>query len=138
MKGKVKKYFIVSNGMKVEVSKEIYEFDKEDKRLEANLDRKDRYHHLSQYSNFDTDELNGEEMIYDSSEESTEEKAERILMIEKLQSLLSHLSQEEFEIIHLLFFENVTEREAAEALHMPRSTIHKYKLKFKHFKWENM
>jgi len=124
---KIREYSININGADVAVSKEVYEVYEEQRKDGKNRRKRDKRNRLVSYHNLDTDELAGEEILYDSTEESTVEKAERALMAEKLHILLSSLLPDEQEVIRLLFFKNMSEREAAEVMGVSSVAIHKKK-----------
>ncbi len=56
----------------------------------------------------------------------------RKMQYEMLHKALSLLSEEEEKLIHLLFFEEYTEREVAEAMGIYHNAVHKHKKRILH------
>ena len=91
--------------------------------------RRERYieeeaHRAGQVSlnTLDTDELDGTSIVEDTSE-PIEEKILRKLMIEKLPEAIEVLSEEEKELIEMLYFERMTERQITTVTGVPQTTI---------------
>ena len=70
----------------------------------------------------DSDELDGTSIVEDTSE-PFEEKILRKLMIEKLPEAIEVLSEEEKELIEMLYFEGMTERQITTVTGVPQTTI---------------
>lgn len=117
-------YTLAVNGNSVQVSREVYEIYEEQKNDSRNRKKRDKRNRLVSYNNLDTEELSGEEIITDHTQESTAELAERSIMTNELYSAVKKLEPDEWEIINLLFFQNMSERQAAKMLHVPYMTLH--------------
>ena len=70
----------------------------------------------------DTDELDGTGVLADTSE-PFEDKVLRKLMAEKLPEAISVLTEEEKELIRMIYFNGISERELSAILDIPRKTL---------------
>ena len=80
------------------------------------------------YNAMDTDEMTGESTIADETV-NVEDTAIKNVMIDELHKALSILSDEELHIINALFYEQITERNLAERLHISQPAVNKRKNK---------
>lgn len=108
---KDKKYFLLVNGKKEEVSKEVYTEYWKLKNRENYLKRQDAKFGLLPFSSFDQDG----HFIENIPDESVdvEKIVETKLRIEDLYNALSKLNKEERKIIDALYFEDKSIRELA-------------------------
>ena len=122
-----KKYYIRVPEALVEVSKEIYvEFYRSERRLRT-LEEKDQRNGLISYNAFDTDEGLGEEYVADLNSSSLEDLAIARLMQRKLRSSIEMLPAEDQELIHALFYEQMTEAEFGKRMGISQAAISKWK-----------
>lgn len=111
----------------VPVEEEVYYAYYRAKRYEKNLEEKDARNRKVLFSNLDTEMLNGEEMIPDMEARSVESFVIETLMLERMRKCLELLGEEEKEIIRVLFFKNMSEREAAAEWGISQPAVHKRK-----------
>lgn len=93
------------------------------------LERKDRRHGKVNYSAMDTRETLGEETIPDLDAKPVEDQALANILCDEVRDCLSRLSEEEREVIHLIYYERMSEREAAKRLSLHNMTVHKRKVR---------
>lgn len=125
----VKKYRIRVTGTLIEVSKEVYlTYYRMDRRARY-LEEKDTDHGTALYSNMDTEEMIGEEMIPDTDSPSVEEMALDMVMNEKLRKCMLTLTIQELELVDGLFFQELSERQFAFRTKTPLMTIHNRKVR---------
>jgi len=98
------------------------------KRQEKYLEEKDLSHGVVSYDAIDSDEMCGEEMIPDTSE-NVEDVIATKLMIEKLYECLEMLNVDELWLIINLFYKGKTERQLAANLRCTQPIIHKRKVR---------
>ena len=124
-----KKYYIHIPGTIVEVSKEIYEeYYHLDRKLRT-LEEKDQRHGLIHYNNFDTDDSLGEEIITEWTAESVEETVIRNLMIANLRVHLAKLPVIERDLIHAIFYDQISEADIGKRLGISQKAVNKRKKK---------
>lgn len=112
-------YFINLGYAVMETTEEsYYDFYKDVNRNET-LKRLDAKNGLVSYSALDTNEFNGADIIEDPSD-SLEDRILRSQMIEKL---LEVLSDEDKELVEMLYFDGMTEREITRLTGVARTTI---------------
>lgn len=99
-----KKYVLRAQNQLVEVTEEVYIAYYGMSNHEQYLERKDMKNGTMYYSNLDTSETLGEEMIPDLNSPSVEDVVLTVLMIEKLRSCINLLSEVEQELIEQLYF----------------------------------
>lgn len=129
MAEKQKKYVIKIPGQLVEVTEEIYLTYYRMRRRELFLEEKDMQHGISRYSDLDTEEILGEEMIPDRTSEDIQDTVVAKLMTERLQQCLRLLPDAERELIHALYFEGLSERQLSKRTGLPQKTINDRKHK---------
>lgn len=120
-----KKYIIKISGKLVEVTAEVYgEYHRMD-RYARYQEERDRSHGKTLYSNLDSNELLGEEMIPDQSALSTEDAAIAHILSEKLHRCLDMLPEGERDLIQALYFDGLTEREYASRIGVSQNAVNK-------------
>lgn len=122
------KRFIQVDDKLLEVSQREYEtFNKEEQRIKyiARADKK------LQIISYDNEDENGTVLINTIKDTSCdiENEIERMIEIEQLKKALLQLSNEEYELIKALFYEEETVREYAERKGIPFTTIQSRKNK---------
>lgn len=106
-----RKYRIRVDGILVDVSKEVYHAYYSIERHTRTLDEKDTRNGKVLYSDLDTDELLGEEVLPDRNAERVEDSAICSILCEELHYQLAMLPAQDRELIQALYFECLTERE---------------------------
>ena len=111
-----KKRFIKIPGALVEVTEDVYlAYFRARRRWYAQAER-DTYNGLVSYDAMDTDEMLGEETISDAASPSVEDSALDKLTCDKLHHCLAQLSKPEQDIIQAVYFDGLSERQAASQL----------------------
>lgn len=122
-----KKYQIKVSGSLVEVTEEVYlAYYRMDRRARF-LVEKDQKHGCVLYSDLDTDETTGEEMLPDLQSLSAEDVVIRNVLSEQLHQYMLMLPQEDQRLLHSLYFEGLTERQLSKQTGVPQQTIHNRK-----------
>lgn len=111
----------------VPVEEKVYYAYYRARRYEKNLEEKDARNRKVLFSNLDTEMMNGEEMIPDMETRSVEAFVIETLMMERMRKSLELLGEEEKEIVRVLFYENMSEREAAAEWGISQPAVHKRK-----------
>lgn len=118
-----KKYRIKVSGSLVDVTKEVYlEYFRARRRWSAQIER-DTYNGVVSYDAMDTEDTLGEEMIPDRDAISVEDAAIANILRDKLRRCLSMLEKSDRQLIHALFYEGLSERQAANRFHIPQQTV---------------
>ena len=107
------KFFIRVKDELVEVTQEVYLTYYRGKRCEETQLEKIRRNHVVSYDAFDTESALGAEMLIDTASDEPEDIVIARLMAEKLHDSISKLSEDDRELIYMLFFEDRSERETA-------------------------
>lgn len=132
-----KKHFIRVDEQAVLVTEEVYRTYFQMAEHERYLERKDQWFGKTLYSNMDTNQRTGEEMIPHRVAKSVEDIALERVMVDKLHACLALLETEERELIKALYFKGYSERKWAEITGLHYMTIHDRKVralaKCKHF-----
>jgi DNA-directed RNA polymerase sigma subunit (sigma70/sigma32) len=119
------------NGTEVAVTDEVYRTYYQMGRRERYLTESDTKHGKVLYSDMDTAEMTGEDMIPDMEAVSVEDVAIKNVMLVQLRKHLDKLNESDRGLIDALFFSNggdgMTEREYAELSGIPRPTINSRK-----------
>ena len=124
-----KKYMIMVNRTPIEVSYEIYyEYHRMD-RHDRYLEERDQIHGTTLYSNLDTAEMLGEEMIPDQDAASTEDAAIARILHEKLHRCLDMLPEGDRELLQAVYFDDMSLRQLSEQEHIPVMTLQDRKMK---------
>jgi len=122
-------FFIRAGGQRIEVTEEVYLTYYRSKRRERYLDERDTVQGKVLYSNMDTDEMTGEDMLADLNATSVEDSVMQSLMTDELYKALDKLPEPERALIKALFFQGMTERQAAATFGLSQKGIHKRKIK---------
>lgn len=99
------------------------------KRRAKTLYEKDERNGLVSYDSMDTEDTLGEEMIPDHSLPCVEDAALENLLREKLRYCLKQLPQTDQDLLHALYFEELSERQFADKLGLHHMTVHSRKVK---------
>lgn len=124
-----KEYFIRVRGALVAVTPDIYHVCHKTKRQAKTLYEKDSRHDLVSYNSLDTTETLGVETIADSEAVSVEDAALHSILLEQLRICLVQLPSAEQELLHALYFEELSERETAQKLGLHHMTVHNRKVR---------
>ena len=117
-------YTIPVERTRVQVTREVYQAYYGFERHLRTLEEKDTRNGTVRYSDLDTEETLGEEMIPDLDAPAVETAAVTHVMREALQEALISLSEADLRLIQMLFYEGKTIRQAAQTLGLPTMTIH--------------
>lgn len=140
VKGRESYSIISENGNYVEISyEELCQRTTQDKSYEGkyrtfykNVRRQKYLQELStangdfSYDMLTTDDFNGQDILVDEKQD-VEEIVEKNIMLDKLEDCLSLLSIEEKELIQMIFFDELTEREIAAKKGISQVAVHKRK-----------
>ena len=118
-----KQFFIRVKNQFVSVTEEVYREYYRMGRRERYLEERDAVQGRVLYSEMDTDEAPGEEMIPDMKAKSVEQTVIDKIMAENLHKCLDLLADKERELIDAIFFKGYTEREWSEITGTPQQTI---------------
>lgn len=121
------KYFIRTKGNLVSVSHEVYLCYYRMGRREKWLGEKDFLHGTVFYSNMDTENLLGEDLICDSISQPVEEQVIDRIRCDEIHNCISLLSKSDQEVIQALFFDYFTERQYADVKGVTQGAINKGK-----------
>ncbi len=124
-----RKYRIRVDGVLVEVSREVYRAYYSIERHTRTLDEKDTRNGKVLYSDLDTDELLGEEMIPDMTSDRVEDSAIYSILRKELHEYLAMLPAQDMELIQALYFECLTEREYAQRIGISPKGVNKRRQK---------
>ena len=116
-----KEFYIRIKDELVEVTQDVYLTYYRGKRGEETQLEKICRNHVVSYDAFDT------EMLIDTASDEPEDIVIARLMAEKLHDSISKLSEDERQLIYMLFFEDRSERETAKKLGIPLMTLHNKK-----------
>lgn len=122
-------YRLRIQGTLVEVTREVYLAYYGIERHTRTLDEKDLRNGKVLYSDLDTPETLGEEMLPDLNAECVEDTAIGKVLLEELRRNLSLLPEQEMELIHALYFEEMTEREYAQKIGLSQKGVNKRRRK---------
>lgn len=123
------RYFINVGNVLVEVSKEVYGTYYSVGRHTRTLDEKDERNGTVAYSNLDTKETLGVEMLRDLTAEPVEDEALLRILSERLHRCLSYLPVADQKLIQAIYFENLSEREYARQIGLSQKGVNKRKHK---------
>ena len=123
------KYIIKTDDVLVEVSREVYDAYYSVERHLRTLDEKDERNGTVQYSNLDTKETLGVEMLQDLTAEPVEDEALLRVLSERLHQCLSLLPVSDQKLIRAIYFMNLTEREYASQIGISQKGVNKRKHK---------
>lgn len=122
-------YYIRVRGTLVLVTPEVYKACHQAKRRVKTLYEKDERNGLVSYDSMDTEDMLGEETIPDTSLPSVEDAAMDNLLLQKLRHCLKQLPKPDQDLLHALYFEELSERQFADKLGVHYMTIHSRKVK---------
>lgn len=122
-----KEFYIRVKDELVEVTREVYLTYYRGKRGEETQLEKIRRNHVVSYDAFDTESALGAEMLIDTASDEPEDIVIARLMSEKLHDSISKLSEDERQLIYMLFFDGYSERETALKLDISSMTVHNKK-----------
>ena len=118
-----KVYYIKVDGTVVEVTKAVYHMYYKMERRERHLEEKDQKHSLVSYHALDTEDVLGEEMLSTPDIACVEDVAIAHILQERLHQCLELLPPQDRELIHALYFEELSERQLAKRTGIPQRTI---------------
>lgn len=122
-------YYIRVRGTLVLVTPEVYKACHQTKRQVKTLYEKDERNGLVSYDSMDTEDMLGEETIPDPSLPSVEDAAMGNLLQEKLRYCLKQLPEPDQDLLHALYFEELSERQFADKVGLHYMTVHSRKVK---------
>lgn len=120
-------YYIRVRGTLVSVTPEVYKACHQTKRRVKTLYEKDERNGLVSYDSMDTEDMLGEETIPDPSLPSVEDEAMDNLFREKLRYCLKQLPEPDQDLLHALYFEELSERQFADQAGLHYMTVHNRK-----------
>ena len=123
------KYIIRVQGQLVEVTEEVYRVYHGMERHLLTLNEKDERNGKTLYSNLDTAETLGEEMIPDLDAVGVEDAAIARILREQLRQALVALTPPERKLIDEIYFKNPSERQVSKRSGVPYMTIHNRKVR---------
>ena len=118
-----KEYRVRSCGTLVPVTQEVYQVYYQTKRHDKTLCEKDERNGLVSYDGMDTEDILGEEVIPDRDTVSVEDTAIANILRGKLRYCLTLLDAPDWELIHALYFEGMSERQLSKRTGIPQRTI---------------
>lgn len=124
-----KEYFIKIENQQIKVSENVYRTYYGLQRRAKTLEEKDRRNGRMLYSNLDTFETLGEEMIPDMSVVAVEDMVISRLMSERLHRCINLLPKGEQELIHAIYFEQLSERKLSKKTGVHYMTLHDRKIR---------
>ena len=116
------RYFIPVQGFLLEVSQECYEDFYRAKEREKYLRKLNAKYGLLSIDAFDNEDDNGTDYIQAETEDVAE-TVTHLLMLDKLRSVISMLSEDEQELNQALFFRGLSERKWSEECGIPQKPI---------------
>ncbi len=122
-------YYIRVGCALVEVSKEIYTAYHQLKRRERYLEERDQKRGVFFYHAIDTEEFLGEELLPDTQATTVEETAIAAILQQQLRRCLSVLPKPEQELLHALYFEELTEGQYAQRCGVSQTSVSKQRRK---------
>ncbi len=123
-----KTYYIKVEGTVVEVTEAVYHVYYKMERRERHLEEKDQKHGLVSYHALDTEDTLGEEMLPTPDIPCVEDVAIAHILQERLHRCLELLPAQDRELIHALYFEELSERQFAKKVGLPHMTVHNRKV----------
>lgn len=123
------KYTVRVQGSLVEVTEEVYRAYYGIERHLLTLDEKDTRNGKTLYSDLDTDETLGEEMLPDADAVSVEDAAIAHIFRKRLRGALALLPSSERKLIDDIYFRNLSERQVSEKTGVHYMTVHNRKVR---------
>lgn len=120
------KLFLPLHGMLMEVEEEEYISFYKNIRRQKYLKELSTANGDFSYDMLTTDDFNGQDILIDMDQD-VEVIVEKNLMLDRLNDCFSLLSAEEKELIQMIFFEELTEREIAKKQGVSQVAVHKRK-----------
>lgn len=107
----------------MDIPKEVHQTQEHFRNKERSQYRKDARNGRSLYSNLDTPEMTGEEMMTDREAVSVEDTVELILLCEQVRKAVDRLPEAQKKLIQSLFFEGKTEEDVAAELGVSQQAV---------------
>lgn len=123
------RYIVRVQGKLVEVTEEVYRVYYGMERHLLTLDEKDERNGKTLYSDLDTAETVGEDMIPDRDAVSVEDAAIALVLHDQLHRALKLLPPAEQRLIFEIYFKGLSERQLSELTGIHYMTIHNRKVK---------
>ena len=124
-----KKYIVRVQGTVVEVTEEVYRAYYSIERQLLTVDEKDARNGKVLYSDLDTDEMLGEDMIPDRDTVGVEDAAIARILHDQLHRALNLLLPTEQKLIYEIYFQGLSERQIAKRSGVHYMTIHNRKVR---------
>ncbi len=124
-----KEYFIKIENQQIQVSETVYRTYYGLQRRDKTLEEKDQRNGRMLYSNLDTSETLGEEMIPDMSAAAVEDMVIAKLMLERLHRCINLLPKGELELIQAIYFDQLSERKLSKKMGIHYMTLHDRKIR---------
>lgn len=124
-----KEYYIKIENQQVKVSENVYRTYYGLQRRAKTLEEKDRRNGRMLYSNLDTSETLGEEMIPDINAVAVEDMVIAKLMSERLHRCINLLPKGEQELIQAIYFNQLSERKLSKKTGIHYMTLHDRKIR---------
>ena len=118
--------FLRLHGYLMEVDHETYIEFRRQQRREKYLREEAELHNQFSYNAADTDEYSGEELIVDILT-NVEDKVVHAHMVELVRTMVGQLPTRDYELIHALFYEQITEEEYANRVGVLQCSINRRK-----------
>lgn len=129
MSEKKKYYICIDKKIQVEVTEEVYRAYYQIERHERYLLEKDHSHGVVLYSNLDTEDTLGEEILPDLQSVCVEDLAISHMLSKKLRQCIKLLSKEDQQLIQAIFYDEMSEYQLARQMGIPQRTINNRKKK---------
>ena len=120
------RWFIPLHGMLMEVPEDDYKAFYKDKRRQKYLAERSRDKGDFLYDMLTTDEFNGEDILVDTVAD-TAGLAERNLLLDKLRKAVVSLVEDEQQLLQMVYYHQLTERNIAARLGVSQNAINKQK-----------
>jgi RNA polymerase sigma factor (sigma-70 family) len=120
-----KKYYIFIDGCKVEVTHEFFIAYRRMERREQYLEERDLAHGKALYSQLDTTETTGEEMIPDFDAVPIEEAVTLAIMVDKLRECMNRLTVKERDLLFDIYYLGLSQRRIAKKLGITQPAVKK-------------
>ena len=120
--------FIPLHGMLMEVPEDDYKAFYKQKRRDKYLKEQSKNNGDFSYDMLTTDEFNGEDILVDTVAD-TAVQAERSLLLDKLRKAVASLSEDEQQLLQMVYYHQLTERNIAACLGVSQNAINKQKFR---------
>jgi RNA polymerase sigma factor (sigma-70 family) len=118
-----KKYYIFIDGCKVEVTREFFIAYRRMERREQYLEERDLAHGKALYSQLDTTETTGEEMIPDYDAVPIEEAVTLAIMVDKLRECMAKLRSCDRELLELRYWHRLSQKKTAAIMKCGQASV---------------